>query len=183
MSQLFASEVAKVLEPQLQHQSFQWIPRTDLLYDGLVGSPLLQHHSSKASILWRSAFFIVQLSHPYMTTGKTICISICIKTKSFNTNIFILQQEQRITLSRDLIWGRNWIAHKMALYNLEYMSLPNQLLKKLFLTSFTFPMHNKWFSDTALFLAGISSNAWQSVPVFLENRLMNRHFKHSQFIF
>ena len=32
---------------------------------------LLQHHSSKASILWRSAFFIVQLSHPYMTTGKT----------------------------------------------------------------------------------------------------------------
>ena len=33
---------------------------------------LLQHHSSKASILQRSAFFIVQLSHPYMTTGKTI---------------------------------------------------------------------------------------------------------------
>ena len=33
---------------------------------------LLQHHSSKASILWRSAFFIVQLSHPHMTTGKTI---------------------------------------------------------------------------------------------------------------
>ena len=32
---------------------------------------LLQHHGSKASILWRSAFFIVQLSHPYMTTGKT----------------------------------------------------------------------------------------------------------------
>ena len=33
---------------------------------------LLQHHSSKASILWHSAFFIVQLSHPYMTTGKTM---------------------------------------------------------------------------------------------------------------
>ena len=33
---------------------------------------LLQYHSSKASILWRSAFFIVELSHPYMTTGKTI---------------------------------------------------------------------------------------------------------------
>ena len=33
---------------------------------------LLQHHSSKASILWRSAFFTVQLSHPYMTTGKAI---------------------------------------------------------------------------------------------------------------
>ena len=36
---------------------------------------LLQHHSSKASILWRSAFFIVQLSDPYMTTGKTIALT------------------------------------------------------------------------------------------------------------
>ena len=36
---------------------------------------LLQHHSSKASILWRSAFFVVQLSHPYMTTGKTIALT------------------------------------------------------------------------------------------------------------
>ena len=35
---------------------------------------LLQHHSSKASILWPSAFFTVQLSHPYMTTGKTIAL-------------------------------------------------------------------------------------------------------------
>ena len=36
---------------------------------------LYQHHSSKASILWRSAFFIVQLSHPYMTTGKAIALT------------------------------------------------------------------------------------------------------------
>ena len=36
----------------------------------------LQHHSSKASILWRSAFFMVQLSHLYMTTGKTIASTI-----------------------------------------------------------------------------------------------------------
>ena len=36
---------------------------------------LLQHHSSKASILWHSAFFPVQLSHPYMTTGKTIALT------------------------------------------------------------------------------------------------------------
>ena len=36
---------------------------------------LLQHHSSKASIFWHSAFFIVQLSHPYMTTGKTIALT------------------------------------------------------------------------------------------------------------
>ena len=37
---------------------------------------LLQYHSSKASILWQSAFFIVQLSHPYITTGKTIGLTI-----------------------------------------------------------------------------------------------------------
>ena len=43
----------------------------------LVGSlkSLLQHHSSKAPIFWRSAFFTVQLSHPYMTTGKTIALT------------------------------------------------------------------------------------------------------------
>ena len=37
---------------------------------------LLQHHSSKASILWCSAFFMVQLSHPYMTTGKIIALAL-----------------------------------------------------------------------------------------------------------
>ena len=36
---------------------------------------LLQHHSSKASIFWHSAFFVVQLSHPYITTGKTIALT------------------------------------------------------------------------------------------------------------
>ena len=36
---------------------------------------LLQHHSSKASILWHSAFFTVQLSHPYITTGKTVALT------------------------------------------------------------------------------------------------------------
>ena len=36
----------------------------------------LQHHSLKASILWHSAFFMVQLSHPYMTTGKTVALTI-----------------------------------------------------------------------------------------------------------
>ena len=68
-------EVAKVLELQLQHHSFQRNPRADLLAAQGTLKNLLQHHSSKASILWRSAFFIVQLSHPYMTTGKTIALT------------------------------------------------------------------------------------------------------------
>ena len=45
-----------------------------LAVQGILKS-LLQHHSSKASILWYSAFFTVQLSHPYMTTGKTIALT------------------------------------------------------------------------------------------------------------
>ncbi|CAI9155911.1 unnamed protein product [Rangifer tarandus platyrhynchus] len=45
-----------------------------LAFQGTLKS-LLQHYSSKASILWRSAFFIVQLSHLYMTTGKTIALT------------------------------------------------------------------------------------------------------------
>ena len=69
-----AHQVAKVLEFQLQHQSFQWTPRTDLAVQGTLKS-LRQHHNSKASILRHSAFFTVQLSHPYMTTEKTIALT------------------------------------------------------------------------------------------------------------
>ena len=67
----------------IQPQSFQWIFRADsfrmdwldlLAVQGTLKS-LLQHHSSKALILWCSAFFIVQLSHLYMTTGKTIALT------------------------------------------------------------------------------------------------------------
>ena len=46
-----------------------------LVVQGTLKS-LLQHHSSKASILWHSAFFLVQLLNPYMTTGKTIALTI-----------------------------------------------------------------------------------------------------------
>ena len=68
-------QVAKVLEFQLQHQSFQWTPRTDLLAVQGTLKSLLQYHSSKASILQHSAFFIVQLSHPHTTIRKTIALT------------------------------------------------------------------------------------------------------------
>ena len=76
-------QVTKALELQLQHQFFQWIFRVDLLEDLLVWlfavqgtlKSLLQHHNLKASFLWCSAFFMVQLSHPYMTTGKTVVLT------------------------------------------------------------------------------------------------------------
>ena len=80
-------QVAKVLEFQLQHQSFQWVFRTDFLQDWLVGSPwssfivllivcvstTVQKHQCFSAQL---SFFIVQFSHLYMTTEKTIALTI-----------------------------------------------------------------------------------------------------------
>ena len=80
MSQFFASGGQSVgasastsVLPMNTQDSFRmdWL---DLLAVQGTLKSLLQHHSSKASILWLSAFFIVQLSHPYMTTGKTIAL-------------------------------------------------------------------------------------------------------------
>ena len=72
-------QVAKVLEFQLQDPFFQQIFRIEsfdlLAVQGTLKS-LLQHHNSKASILRHSTFFIDQLSHPYMTTGKTIALTM-----------------------------------------------------------------------------------------------------------
>src|SRR5574341_1875580 len=58
--------------PGLISSRMDWL---DLLAVQGTLKSLLQHHSSKASILWCSAFFTVQLSHPYMTTGKTIALT------------------------------------------------------------------------------------------------------------
>ena len=83
MSQLFASGGQSIgvfslnISPSNEHPgliSFRmdWF---DLLAVQETLKSLLQHHSSKALIPWCSAFFIVQLSHPYMTTGKTIALT------------------------------------------------------------------------------------------------------------
>ena len=69
-----ASTSASVLPMNMQDLfHLGWTGWISLLSKGL--SRLLQHHSSKASILWCSAFFIAQLSHPNMTTGKTIALT------------------------------------------------------------------------------------------------------------
>ena len=85
----FSSEsVLHIRWPKYWHFSFSISPSNE--YSGVISfrmdwlvllavqgtlKSLLQHLSSKASILWCSAFFIVQLSHPYMTTGKTIALT------------------------------------------------------------------------------------------------------------
>ena len=81
MSQLFASgdQIIGASASIIPMNSQGWFP---LGLTGLISllskelSRVLQHHSLKASILWRSAFFMVQLSHSYMTTGKTIALTI-----------------------------------------------------------------------------------------------------------
>ena len=83
MSQLFASgdqsigasASASVLPMNTQGWFFFRIDWLDLLAVQRTLKNLLQHHSSKASILWRSALFMVQLSHPYVTTGKTTALT------------------------------------------------------------------------------------------------------------
>ena len=83
MSQLFTSggqsigvsALASVLPVDTQDWSPLGSVQRDLLAVQGTLKSLVQHHNSKASILQRSAFFIVQLSHPYMTTGKTIALT------------------------------------------------------------------------------------------------------------
>ena len=78
MSQVFTLEKLSVrISPSNEYSgliSFRMAWLDLLAVQGTLKS-LIQHHSSKASILWCSAFFIVQLSYPYMTTGKTIALT------------------------------------------------------------------------------------------------------------
>ena len=86
--QVFSNELVLLISwPKYWSLSFSISPSVE--YSGLISFRMdwldllavqgtlksLLHHSSKASILWRSAFFIVQLSHPYMTTRKTIALT------------------------------------------------------------------------------------------------------------
>ena len=61
--------------PGLIYFRMDWLDILAVLAVQETIKSLLQHHSSKASVFWCSAFFIVQLSHPYMTTGKTIALT------------------------------------------------------------------------------------------------------------
>ena len=83
MSQFFPSgrqsigASASASSPSSEHSGlvFFRIDWFDLLAVQRTLKSLLHHHSSKASMVWHSAFFIIQLSHPYMTTGKTIALT------------------------------------------------------------------------------------------------------------
>ena len=102
MSQLFAwggrstgvSALASVLPMKT---------RADLFAVQGTLKSLLQHHSSKTSILWRSAFFTVQFSHPYMTTGKTIALTRqTFVGKVMSLLLNMLKQDQELTVAQIL---------------------------------------------------------------------------------
>ena len=83
-TKIFSNEFAlRIRWPK--HWSFSFSISPSIEYSGLISfrllavqgtvKSLLQHHNLKASILWHSAFFMAQLSHPYMTAGKTIALT------------------------------------------------------------------------------------------------------------
>ena len=102
---VFSNEsVLHITWPKYWSFSFSISPSND--YPGLISfrmdwldllavqgslKSLLQHHSSKPTILWCSAFFIVQLSHSYMTTGKTIALT----SRTFVGKVMSLRQQKR----------------------------------------------------------------------------------------
>ena len=117
---LFSNESAlRIRWPKYWSFSFSISPSND--YSGLISyrmdwldllavqgtlKSLLQHHSSKASILRRSAFFIVQLSHPHMTTGKTIALT----RWTFLGNVSALKYALQV--------GHNFSSKEQASFNL-----------------------------------------------------------------
>ena len=100
---------------------------------------LLQHHSSRASILWCSAFFIVQLSHPYMTTGKTIALTRWIFVSKLMSLLFNI-------LSRFVIAFLPRSKHLL----ISWLQLPSAVIleSKTIISvtvSIVFPLPMKWW--------------------------------------
>ena len=91
--------------------SWKWFPWLDLLAIQGILKSLLQYHSSKASILQCSAFFTVHLSHPYMTTGKTIASSMWTfvdKVISLLFDMLSRLKQEMATHSSILAWKIPW---------------------------------------------------------------------------
>ena len=204
-------QVTKILQLQLQHQSFQWLFRTDFLQDGLIGCPcsprdsqessapqlkfmlwkLLEVDASQASTLWCSAFFIVQLSHPYMTTGKTIALTRWTFVGKVMSLLFIMLSRLVITLlpkSKHLLIS--WLQSPSAvileppkiksvsvsivsLSSCHEMMRPDAMIfvfwmlsfKPIFSLSFTFI--KRLFSSSSLSAISVVSPAHMSLLIFL----------------
>ena len=120
---------------------------------------LLQHHSSKASILQHSAFFIVQLSYPYMTTGKTIALTgqtFVSKVVSllFNTLSRFVMEKAMAPHSSTLAWKIPWTEEPVRLQSMGSLKVGHDWATSLSL--FTFVHWRRKWQPTPVFLPGES---------------------------
>ena len=130
-------QMAKVLEFQLQHQSLQWTPRTDLLQDGLVGSPCSPRDSQESSPTPQfksiNSSVLSFLYSPYMTTGKTIALTrptFVGKGMSLIFNmlsrlvITFLPRSKRLLIS----WLNNWVVYTLIIINSEIWTIKSKIV-------------------------------------------------------
>ena len=123
---------------------------------------LLQHHSSKASILLCSAFFIVQLSHPYMTTGKTIAFTrrtFVDKVMSllFNMLSRLVMEKAMAPHSSTLAWKIPWTEKPGRLQSIGLLRV-----------------RHDWATSLSLFTFMHWRRKWQPTPVFLPGESQGR---------
>jgi len=104
---------------------------------------LLQHHSSKASVLWCSAFFIVQLSHPYMTTGKTLALTRRTFVDQVMSLLFnMLSRLVIIFLPRSKCLLISWLQSPSAVI------LEPRKIKSVTVSFHCFPIYLRWSDGT-----------------------------------
>ena len=120
---------------------------------------LLQHHSSKASILWRSAFFTVQLSHPYMTTGKTTALTRRtfvgkVMSLLFNKLSRFVTEKAKATYSSTRAWKIPWMEEPGRLQSMGLQRVGDNSVTSLSL--FTFMHWRRKWQPTPVFLPGKS---------------------------
>ena len=174
VSQLFASgETPKYwsfsfnISPSNEHPgliSFRmnWL---DLLAVQGTLKSLLRHHSSKASIPWHSAFFTVQLSHPYMTTGKTIDLTRqtsvgTVISLLFNMLSRLVTEKAMAPHSSTLAWKIPWMEEPVRLQSMGSLRVGHDWATSLLL--FTFMHWRRKWQPTPVFLAG-ESQGWGSL--------------------
>ena len=126
---------------------------------------LLQHHNSKVSILQPSVFFIVQLSHPYMSTGKTIALNIWtfagkVTSLLFNMLSRFVMERAMAPHSSTVAWKIPWMEEPIRLQSMVLQRVGHDWATSLSLFTFTH-WRRKW-QPTPVFLSG-ESQGWGSL--------------------
>ena len=135
---------------------------------------LLQHHSSKASLLWCSAFFMVQLSHPYITTGKTMNLTrwtFVAKAVPLLFNMLSRLATEKVMAphSSTLVWKIPWTEEPGRLQSMGSRRVGHGWATSLSLFTFMH-LRRKW-QPTPVFLPGESQGRGSLVGCHLQGRI------------